>query len=99
MAILDILHIDKKKYELKQRGKLKNQCLYFEFHGIDAPEVGDYIDLDEKLLDRKYEGYAQPYSFEFFAESKNQNDNLFYDEETLILHKKNKNYILKRIYG
>ena len=71
--------------------------LILEFYSNFSPKVDDVIVINEKLLDRKFEGFCQPYAFK----DSNKKVKDFGEElEHILIHTKdNKNFVLERIYG
>lgn len=84
------------RYLLEDENKNK-YSLVLEFYGLDKPKIDDVITLDNRLLDKNFEGYAQPYAFEII---KSKND---YDEKRkidyAILTINGKQLPIRRIYG
>jgi len=99
MVVFEIIGNDETLYKLKQKNKFSTIELIFEFFGIEKPENGTYLAISEKLLDRKYEGFSQPYSFEPYMEYVDKEMAPVESEEFIVLHNNNKNIIMKRIYG
>jgi len=97
MVSLKILSLkENNKYLLRDMKNYRMYSLMFEFHNLKAPSVGDVIVLDDKLLNRLSEYYAQPYAFEVYDEK----DGKVNDERDLAgLYTQNKKIILRRIYG
>ena len=73
--------------------------LLIEFYGIEKPSVGSTILIDERLLDKKYEGYSQPYSFEFYMEYVDKNVAPIEGTEHIVLFDEKKSIVMERIYG
>ena len=71
----------------------------FEFWGIDKPQAGDEISLDEKLLDTKSELFAQPYAFEVYIPDKGVSISEQDSAEYIVVSTHNKTHLMKRIYG
>ena len=71
----------------------------FEFFDVEKPVVGSFLIMSEKLLDRNYEGFSQPYSFEPYMEYNDKQIAPVEGEEFVVLKDSNKNIIMKRIYG
>ncbi len=97
MEALKILEIGKyNSYVLEEIHSKKRYNLILEFYGIKNPEVGDSIIINSKLLDPKFEGYCQPYAFESCKKSLSE-----FGEETeyIVLHSKNEDIVLQRVYG
>ncbi len=95
MKVFNIVNVGEfGKFSLAQKDSKAVHSLIMEFYGIPAPEVGDSILINEKLLDKNYEGYAQPYAFKLDGGAiRNE------DTEKIAVHKQGKNYVLKRVYG
>lgn len=95
MKVFNIVNVGEfGKFSLAQKDSKVVHSLIMEFYGIPAPEVGDSILINEKLLDKNYEGYAQPYAFKLDGGAiRNE------DTEKIAVHKQGKNYVLKRVYG
>ena len=97
MVTLRVLNKKQNKYLLVDEKHNVVHDLFFEFHGIEMPNVGDTIELDERLLDKTFEGFAQPYAFE---PVKHKSE---YDERNkidyAILNILGKDVLLRRIYG
>ena len=77
----------------------KEYSLRLGFYDIEKPEEGDEIMLHKKLLDRSYEGYAQPYFFAPIDSKFGKSKENLQDEEIIGLVKEGKTDILKRVYG
>ena len=99
MTTFEIVKIDKTLYTLKQKNGFKTLKLMFEFFNVATPKEGDLLGIGEKLLDKLYEGFAQPYSFELYMEYNDKKILPLENEEFAVLYNGNKNYIMKRIYG
>ena len=91
----------------------KNDCLFnlkddrnnkyefcIEFYDIDvSPEIGDYINISAELLNPRYAGYSTLYAFGNL-ENPCGRENLDIDDIDIIkVITKNKEIILKRLYG
>lgn len=95
MKILNVVNVGKfGRFDFVDKNSKTVHSLIMEFYDIPTPEVGDCILINEKLLDKNYEGYAQPYAFKFDGGAM-KND----DIEKIAVHKHGKNYVLKRVYG
>ncbi len=82
----------------EKSGKLHS--LIFEFYDIEnKPEVGDTLVMDEELLDRNSEAFAQPYAFGAMDSKYGRKESELDESELLGLQTKNGNIVLKRIYG
>lgn len=83
-------------YILKDIKTNKNYSLKFEFYGVDRPKLGDIIVLNEVLLDRNSEYFAQPFAFASF----NEKEEKVTDNKDLAgFYSNGKKFILRRIYG
>lgn len=93
---LKILKINKyNEFILQDQDSKKEYSLILEFYGINKPKINDILLLDERLLDKNYKGYSQPYAFEKF----NDSDKNLNETDLVGLVSKDKKYILKRVYG
>ncbi len=97
-----MLEITKKSkfgaYFLKDTKTKKEYELIFQFFGIE-PQIGDKLLIFEELLNKKYEGFCQPYAFEA---CKNTLEDFFKsenEEDFAVLSHNGKKTLLKRIYG
>ena len=97
MISLKIIGIEQNKYLLIDEKNNKIYDLFLEFYGLEAPIINDQISIDERLLNKKWEGYTQPYAFELVKSEKE------YDKENnidyMVLTTKQKQLVLRRIYG
>lgn len=99
MVVFEITEVNNTRYKLKQKNKLSTTELMFEFFDVEKPTVGSLLIMSEKLLDRNYEGFSQPYSFEPYMEYNDKQIAPIEGEEFVVLKDSNKNIIMKRIYG
>lgn len=100
MVRLEIISEDKGLYELKKAKRPSPVYeLLIEFYGIEKPSVGSIILMDERLLDEKYEGFSQPYSFEYYMEYVDDKAAPIEGTEHIVLFDNNKSIIMERIYG
>ena len=83
-------------YVLKENDKTEE--LILEFYGLAKPKAGDFLLINEKLLNRKSIEFTQPYAFELTDISQEMIETLN-DKEYAVLISENKTYSLKRIYG
>ena len=93
--------INKNNYEYNLRDEEQHTYnLYLDFLDlIDKPCVGDYIYINNELLNPKYEGYSTHYTFGNL-ESKYGRANLSMDDIDVIRVIMNEMEIyLKRLYG
>ena len=99
MIKLKVEKINQYEYELKDENE-KKYNLNLEFCDInESLEVEDIVYINEKLLDKKYEGYSTSYTFgnlesKYGKEIKNLND-----IDVIKIVKKDDEVYLKRIYG
>ena len=77
----------------------KDYNMVFEILGTDGLQEGDKILLHEKLLDRKWAGYTQPYAFAVAKGSDAELVKMKNDAEFIAIKHKDENIVLKRIYG
>lgn len=73
--------------------------LVLEFYEIPQPNINDEMIINEKLLDRSFEGYAQPYAFTTCDKTIEDFVNAGEELEYIVLNSDKKNIVLKRIYG
>lgn len=97
MKMLKILQkLQYNAYILEEKETKKHYELSLEFYdGVNA-EVGDYLLLDERLLDSTYEGYSMPYAFGKCGETEKF---VKTNPDYAVLHKDKINITLKRLYG
>ena len=88
--------IDNNNYELINLENGNRYKLLLEFYGIEA-EPRDILSLHEKLLDKNYEGYCQPYAFE--KTTTHSAVEISKNLDLAILKKIDENITLKRLYG
>ena len=84
------------KYILMDEQNEQLYELFLEFHGIKKPNIADCITLDEKLLNPKFEGFAQPYAWTLLQKTELKSAQKI-DCAVLTYH--GKDFLLKRIYG
>ena len=99
MILLEVMFERDGVYELRPQHKFYTKELMIEFFDIEKPKVGSYILMNKKLLDEKYEGYCQPYCFEFYMEYEDKNVLPVDNPEYIVIFNKNKNIIMQRVYG
>lgn len=93
---LKIKEIKKHGEFVLQNQKTKQECrLILQFYGIQSPQVGDVLLLNERLLNPKDEWFSQPYAFEALEDS----DDGLKEIDLAGLITKDKKYLLKRVYG
>ena len=99
MIKLKIIKIDAHNYYLKD-SKNNKYSVGLRFYGLENDvEVNDYIFICEKLFDQNYDGYCGIYSFGLLDDQCGKDNVLPYDEDFLAIKTKEKNIILKRLYG
>ena len=97
MTKLRIMRIKNNSYYvLLDENTEKIYTLIFEFHLMEYPNVNDYIIFDEKLLNPKFEGFAQPYALRPIEQNEIETTDQI---DIFVLESNNKNTMLKRIYG
>lgn len=99
MILLEVMSERNCIYELRPKLKLSTKEIMLDFLGVEKPKVGSYILMSEKLLDKKYERYCQPYCFEFYMEYKDKNVVPVDSTEFIVVFDNNKNIIMQRVYG
>ena len=83
-------------YTLEEKDTKKQYHLSLEFYDDVIADIGDYLLIDEKLLDPNYVGFCQPYAFGRTNKSVEEiKGNLDY----VVLHKNKFNVVLERLYG
>lgn len=100
MVLLKIISEQNGVYELKKKNNLSpTYKLIIDFYGVEKPFVGSTILMHENLLNKRYEGYAQPYFFEYYMEYEDNKIVPVEGTEYIVLHDDKKSIIMKRIYG
>ena len=69
--------------------------LIIEFYDCPEVKINDVLIMPGKLLNRFYEGYAQPYAYE--KSKKDYSD--IKDMDVAFLERKGKRILLERVYG
>lgn len=70
------------------------------FYDIDfEPEVGDFIEFNEDLLDETYDGYSLFYTFGSIDSVYGKENIDKNDTDIIVLITKEKNTFMKRLYG
>lgn len=93
--------VDKKNYEYKLEDENNNKYkLVLDFLDVkDKPKIGDYIYINEELLNSTYDGYSTRYVFGNL-ESKYGKENISIDDIDVIkVIIDNLEIYLKRLYG
>ena len=71
-----------------------------EFYDIDeSPKIGDYLELSAELLNPMYAGYSVLYTFGNLKNPCGRNTTNMNNIDIIKLIMKNKEIILKRLYG
>ena len=97
MVKLRIMGINKSsEFLLLNENDNKMYSLMLEFYKMKSPKINDYLTIDERLLNPKYEGFTQPYAFTTMA--KNEVKKIA-KIDVVLLSSSNSDIILKRIYG
>ncbi len=94
--IVDILKFG--NYVLKDTKTQKTTSSVFQFFGV-TPSVGDKLLIFDKLLDKNYKGFCQPYTFEAQKSTPTEFDQTENEEDLAVLVHGNKKILLKRLYG
>lgn len=97
MVRLKILRVKNNSYYIlldENTGKL--YTLIFEFHNVESPKPNDYLIFNEKLLDRRFEGFAQPYALRPISDDELESTN---EIDVFTLQSNNVITKLKRIFG
>ena len=97
MVDLKVKSINEGEYLLVDEKRNRLYYLYIEFYGIDNPKLDDIITLDERLLNKNWDGYTQPYAFEVVKSKCDYDESK--KEEYLVIETNGKNILLRRIYG
>lgn len=96
---LKITNIEDRKYTLLDINEKKYE-FYLKFYDLpEQPQIGDYLDFNEKLLDPSYYEYNQEYYFGDLTSIHGRIINTEYDADFIEVHIKKKKYYLKRLYG
>ena len=94
MVELKIVKITKYNEYILQEDKNKHS-LALEFYNMPQPQVGDILLAPKEILDTKSLNYVHFLCFMPLKEG----DKPLRETDTFGLHTKNKNYVLKRVYG
>ena len=99
MVKLEIINKKEGLYYLKD-SKNNNYELSMEFYDIDeSPKIGDYLELSAELLNPMYAGYSVLYTFGNLKNPCGRNTTNMNNIDIIKLIMKNKEIILKRLYG
>ncbi len=99
MVKLKIMNKDKYLYKLiDDRGN--NYEFKLEFFDIETmPEIGDYINISAELLNPRYVGYSTLYTFGKLDNPCGKSNLDINDIDVIKVITKNKEIVLKRLYG
>lgn len=99
MISLTIKEINKSLYKLEDRYK-RTYELVLKFMDIqNLPNVGDSIEINEKLLSRNYEGYSTFYTFGNMDNVYGRANLSLDDIDVINLYSNGQSFYLKRLYG
>lgn len=99
MKRLKIEKIENYEYLLEDEDK-KSYSLNLEFFDLEENiKNGDYIHIDEKLLDKNYDGYSYSYAFGSLDSKYGKNNISLNDTDVIKLETQKKEIYLKRLYG
>jgi len=85
-------------YVFKNEKTGKNVKLIFQFYGIDL-DVGDKLIIQSQLLNRRYSGFSQPYTFEKVTKNLKEVSENTSKNDLGVINKNGKEYLVKRVYG
>ena len=68
------------------------------FDGFDL-EKGDLLIINEKLLDKKYKGYAPHYAFSVITNNLKKESSKIDKDDLGVVKRLGKEYLIKRLYG
>lgn len=96
---LSIMKVDEYLYYLED--EMHNQyTLNLEFLDIDTVlKSGNFIYMNEKLLDKNYEGYSTNYTFGNFENQYGKANISLEDVDVIKVEIEDKEIYLKRLYG
>lgn len=92
--------LDKNNYEYKledEKGKLYK--INLEFLDVNNPLIGNYIYINEELLNPRYDGYSTSYTFGGLKNKYGKKDIPPDDIDVIKIISDNKEIYLKRLYG
>ncbi len=89
----------KNEYLLENEKDGKQYRLCICFYSKNSPVVDDEIIISKNLLNKKYEGYCQPYFFGELEDKTGRDSNILQDDELISWQHDGKKNLLKRIYG
>ena len=99
MVKLEIINKKDFLYYLKDE-RNNNYEFSIEFYDIDeSPKIGDYIEISAELLNPKYAGYSTFYSFGNLENTCGRKNLNIKDIDVIKIVNKNKELVLKRLYG
>ena len=99
MVKLEIINKKEDLYYLKD-SKNNNYEFSMEFYDInESPKIGDYLELSAELLNPMYAGYSVLYTFGNLKNPCGRNTTNMNNIDIIKLIMKNKEIILKRLYG
>ena len=99
MVKLEIINKKESLYYLKD-SKNNNYEFSMEFYDIDeSPKIGDYLELSAELLNPMYAGYSVLYTLGNLKNPCGRNTTNMNNIDIIKLIMKNKEIILKRLYG
>ena len=87
------------EYVLKEQKSGKTHTLTFVFYDVKAPEVGNLVQIHEKLLDKNSKEFSQPYYFGDLDDPTGRAVERLKDEEIVCLHMNGEKVICKRLFG
>ena len=85
-------------YVLRDEKNEKQSSLIIQFFGVE-PKVGNKLILNEKLFNKKFVGYSQPYFFEAIKWDEKLFEEMQKDVDLAVLVCGDEKTLLKRIYG
>ena len=92
--------LDKNNYEYKledEKGKLYK--INLEFLDVNNPLIGNYIYINEELLNPRYDGYSTSYTFGSLENKYGKENIQMEDIDVIKVTLNNKEIYLKRLYG
>ena len=98
--MLSLRIVDKSVYKYNLTDDRNNYTIEMEFYDIEKkPDIGDYICINEELLNPQYDGYSVSYTFGNL-ENKYGKESVSVDDIDVIKYIQNEKEIyLKRLYG
>lgn len=99
MVKLKIVNIDGYEYDLEDEYK-NTYIINLEFFDIEEKlKIGNYICMNEELLNKKYEGYSTSYTFGGIENKYGKENILLEDIDVIKLILDKTEVYLKRLYG